>query len=170
MQKRAHGQASANIPLDGEPRHAGLASKDIAADLLDDGLGGRGVDQLVALVLVVDIVAHAHKLAAVVRAGEQDHRHAEQLVDGDALGVGRVRLEDKLVDAHGDRPDQQRVELLVVVVRLGRADVGELPLEVWRSLRLVWVGVWVGQEAERWRAGDVPFCSGSRHSKVISKT
>lgn len=143
------GQGPVNIPLDGKPRHARLAGEHVAADLLDDGLGGRVVDQLVALVLVVDIVAHAHKLAAVVRAGEQDHCHAKQLVDRDALRVGRVRLEHKLVDPHGNRPDQQRVELLVVVVRLGGADVGEFPLEVCVGGGLGWVGFWGARESER---------------------
>ncbi len=118
-------------PLDSEARNARLVGEHVAADLLDHGLSGRVVDQLVALVLVVDVVADAHKFAAIVGARQQDHRHAEQLVDGDALRVGRVRLKDELVDADGDGADEQRVELLVVVVRLGRADVGELPLEVW---------------------------------------
>ena len=120
-----------NIPLDRKARHARLLGEDIAANLLNDGLRRRGAGQLLAVVLIVDIVSDAHKLAAVVGAGQEDHGDAEKLVEGNALEVRRVGLEHELVDADGDRTDEKRVELLVVVVRLRGPDVGELPLEVW---------------------------------------
>lgn len=120
-----------NIPLDGEARDAGLRIQDIAADLLNDWLGWRVGVQLLRLVLVVDVVADAHELAAVVGAGEQNDGDAEDLGVGDALRVRRVGLEDELVDADGDGPDEEGVQLLVILVRGCGADVGELPLEIW---------------------------------------
>lgn len=100
--------------------------------MVDLRLGRRVGVELVRVVFVVDIVANAHKLAAVVRARQQNDRHAQNLGIGDALDIWRVGLENKLVDADGDGADKQRVELLVVLVAGGRADVRQLPLEVWR--------------------------------------
>lgn len=65
------------VPFDGKPRNARFVGEHVAADLVDVGLGGRVVTQLVALVFVVDVVADAHELAAVVGARQQNHRYAE---------------------------------------------------------------------------------------------
>lgn len=119
-----------NIPLDGKAGDAGLVGQHVATDLLNDGLG-RGVGgQLLGLVLVVDVVAHAHELATIVGAGQQDDGDTHNLGVGNALDVGGVGLEDELVDADGDGADEQSVELLVILVGGSRADVGQLPLEV----------------------------------------
>lgn len=120
-----------NLPLYGEAGDTRLVSQDIAADLLDDGLG-RGVGaQLLSLILVVDIIANAHELATIVGAGQQDDGDAHDLGIGNALGVRSIGLEDELINTNGDRADQQGVELLVILVGGGRADIGQLPLEVW---------------------------------------
>ena len=103
------------VPLDGEASDTRLLGQDVAADLLDDGLGGRLVDQGLVGVFVVNVVAHAHELAAVVGAGEQDDGDAEDLSCGDVGGVGRVGLEDELVDADGDGADEEGVEFLIVL-------------------------------------------------------
>jgi len=119
-----------NIPLDGEAGDAGLLGQDVAADVLDEGLGGRVVGELLRVVLVVDVVADADKLAAVVGARQEDHGNTEQLVDGDALSIRGLGLKDELVDADGDGADEQRVELLVVVVGLSGTHIGQLPLKI----------------------------------------
>lgn len=112
------------IPLDGKASDAGLLGENVAADLLDNGLC-RGVGaELLDLVLVVDIVADANEFATIVGAGQEDDGNAHDLSIGDALGVGGIGLEDELVDADGDGADQQGVELLVILVRGGGADVG----------------------------------------------
>lgn len=119
-----------NVPLYRKAGDTWLLSQDVAADLLDDGLRRRVGVQLLGLVLVVDIVADADELAAVVGAGQEDDSDTEDLGVGDALSIGSVGLEDELVDADGDGADEEGVELLVVLVRGGRADVGQLPLEI----------------------------------------
>jgi hypothetical protein len=102
-------QIGKHIPLDGESGHAWLLREHIAANLLDDRLGGRVSNQLVTIVLVVDIVANAHELATVVGAGKENDSHAQELVDRDALSVRGIGLEDKLINADGDRADEEGV-------------------------------------------------------------
>jgi len=103
------------VPLDGEAGDTRLLGQDVAADFLDYGLGGGLVDQGLVGVFVVDVVAYAHELAAVVGAGEQDDGHTEDFSGGDVGGVWRVGLEDELVDADGDRADEEGVEFLVML-------------------------------------------------------
>jgi hypothetical protein len=55
-----------DLPLDGKAGDSGLLGKDVALDFLDDGLSRRVAVQLFAVVLVVDIVANANKLPAIV--------------------------------------------------------------------------------------------------------
>lgn len=97
------------IPLDGKSSHTGLLSKNVATDLLDDGLGGGIGVELLRLIFVVDVVSHSHELTAVIGAGQEHDRHAHDLRVGDALGVRRVRLENELVNAHRDGSHQQSV-------------------------------------------------------------
>ena len=109
-----------NIPLYGESRYSRLVRKNVAADLVNNGLG-RGIGgELVGLVFIVDVVAHADELAAVVGAGQQDDGDAEDVGVGDAAGLGRVGLEDELVHTDGDRADEERVQLLVILITAGR--------------------------------------------------
>lgn len=113
-----------HIPLDGKSRDSWLLSQNVAADLLNDGLWGRIINELLALVLVVDVVANAHKFATVVGARQQYHRDAQKLVDRDALCVRRLGLEDELIDTNRDGANEEGVEFLVVIIRGGGADVG----------------------------------------------
>lgn len=119
-----------NLPLDGKSGDTGLISQDVAANLLDDGLSGRISTQLLGLILVVDIVANAHELATIVGAGQQDDGDAHDFGVRDALSIWSIGLEDELVNSNGNGADQQSIELLVILVGGGRADVGQLPLEV----------------------------------------
>jgi hypothetical protein len=95
-----------NIPFDGESSHTGLFGEHIAAHALNNRLGRGVCGELLRVVLVVNIVTHSHKLSAVVAAGEQDHRHTENLGLGNALQVRGIGLEYKLVHADGDGADQ----------------------------------------------------------------
>lgn len=124
------GGSRSNLPLDGKSGDAGLISQDVAANLLDDGLSWRISTQLLGLILVVDIVANAHELATIVGAGQQDDGDAHNLGVRDALSIWSIGLEDELVNSNGNGADQQSIELLVILVGGGRADVGQLPLEV----------------------------------------
>lgn len=125
LRRELSGRALVAIPLDSEAGDSGLLCEDVAADLLDDGLGGRLVDQLLVGVLVADVVADADELAAVVGASEQDDGDAKDLGCGDVGGVGRVGLEDELVDADGDGTDEEGVEFLIVL-RAGKSVSGLL--------------------------------------------
>lgn len=95
-----------NLPLDGESGDAGLISQDIAANLLDDGLGWGISTQLLGLILVVDIVANAHEFATIIRAGQQDDCDAHDLGVRDALGIWSIGLEDEFVNSNGNGADQ----------------------------------------------------------------
>lgn len=103
-----------NIPLDGEPSHTGLLSKDIAANALNDGFGWGLCRQLLRVVLIVDIVANTDKFTAVVAASQEDHSDTEDLRGRNALQIGRICLENELVHTDGDRADQEGVEFLVI--------------------------------------------------------
>jgi hypothetical protein len=93
------------IPLDREASHTGLLSKDIAADTLNDGLSWGLHRQLLGVVLIVDIVTNTDELTAVVAAGQEDDSNAQYLRGRDALQIGRIGLENELVDADRDRAD-----------------------------------------------------------------
>lgn len=125
LRREFSGRALVAVPFDSEAGDSGLLGEDVAADLLDDGLGGRLVDQLLVGVLVADVVADADELPAVVGASEQDDGDAKDLGCGDVGGVGRVGLEDELVDADGDGTDEEGVEFLIVL-RAGKSVSGLL--------------------------------------------
>ncbi len=160
-----------NVPLDGEPCHARLLCQNVTANLLDDGLGRRIIDELLAVILVVDIVANAYELATIVCAGEKNHCDAKNLGIWDALRVGRVGLEHELVDANRDGPHQKRVQLLVIHIRRRGADISELPFEVLEGPDVRLADEAATQAVEGLRAiCDIPFSSCSKHSKVISNS
>jgi hypothetical protein len=116
-----------NIPLDRESGNSGLLSEHVASDLLNDGFGRRvGIQDLI-VVLIVDVVTHADEFSSIVRAGQKNDSHAKDLRRRQALSVGRIGFKYEFVDTDGDRADEQRVELLVMFCRRGRADVGEFP-------------------------------------------
>jgi hypothetical protein len=94
--------------------------------------GGLQLQRLVC-VLVVDVVADADELAVLVAARQQDDGDADDFAVRDARQVRRVGLEDEFVDADGDGPHGDGVELLVVFIAGCRADVGEFPFEVYRA-------------------------------------
>ena len=123
-------RTGANIPFDSKSGDAGLLGEDVAPDALEEGSWGRVVVQLLVVVLVVHIVADADKLVALIGAREKNHRHAEDLVGGDLLQGRGGGCEDEFVDALRYRADRDLLEVDVVLVGLGGADVGELPVDV----------------------------------------
>lgn len=94
-----------NVPFDSETRDTGLLSKNVATNLLDDGLRRWVGIQLVRLVLVVYIVSDAHKFATVVRASQQDDRDTQHLGIRNSLGIGSISLENEFVDANRNGAD-----------------------------------------------------------------
>jgi len=103
------------IPFDGEPRDTRLLSQDVATNLLNHRLAWRLRRQLLVHILIVYVVSHTHKLPPIVAASEQDDRDTNDLAVRDAARVGRVGLEDELVDAGRDWPNKEAVELLIVL-------------------------------------------------------
>lgn len=102
----------------------------MSSNLLEDWLYWWIGGHLRVIILVVDIVANTDELAVVVRAGEEDDGNADDVGWWNAGRVWGGGLEDELVDADWDWADEEGVQLLVVLGRLGGADVNELPLEV----------------------------------------
>lgn len=115
QQRTESRQMMSHAPFDCKPSDPRLLSKDVAADLLNDGLARWLRGQLLVHVFVVHVVSHAHKLASIISASEKDDCNTENLSVGDAAGVRRVRFEDELVDARRDWADEEAVKLLVVL-------------------------------------------------------
>lgn len=123
-----------SVPLDSEACDSWLLSKDIAADTLKNWLGWWVCVHLIVVVLVVDIVANTNKLAVIVGAGQEDDSDTKNFGIWNAAGVWSLGLKDKLVDTDWDWTDQKRVQLLVVLSRLGGTDIGELPLKIYTNI------------------------------------
>lgn len=66
----------------------------------------------------------------LVRARQQQRRHADDVARGDARRVRRGRLHRELVAAGHDRADERRVQDLVERLVLGGADVDDAPLQI----------------------------------------
>lgn len=103
-----------NVPFNSESRDPRLLGQDVPPDLFDDRLRRRALIQFRLGVFIVDVVAHAHKLALVVAACEENDGDADDFAVGDACEVGRVCFENELVDADGYGPNEQRVKLLII--------------------------------------------------------
>lgn len=73
-----HGGLS-GLPLDLELGHSWLLDEDVPGQLVEKGAFGWVLGELWALVVVVDVVAHAEELLLVVRAGHQNPSHADYL-------------------------------------------------------------------------------------------
>jgi hypothetical protein len=85
------------VPIDLELGYAGLLSQDVAGEARNVGLGGRHLVELRGVILYVHVIADAQKfLIVVVRAREQDGRHAHDVSLGDVGGVGGRRLKYEL--------------------------------------------------------------------------
>lgn len=103
------------VPFDGKSSNSRLFGKNVAPDAIHDGFGGWFGIELVAIVLVVDIVAHAYELSPIVAAGKEDHCYTQDLRSRNPLEIRSVGFKDKFVDADGDGADEERVKLLVVL-------------------------------------------------------
>ena len=67
--------------------------------------------------------AHPDELLLVVGAAEQDDRHPKDVVGRDSPRVRRLRLKNNLVAAHLHGSDQDRIQHLIILVRLGGPNV-----------------------------------------------
>lgn len=104
------------IPFDGEACYTWLLCQNLPLHLLDDRLRRRVESDGLVCVLVVYVVAYAHKFAVLIAATQQNHRHADDLTVGDAQEIRGVGTEDKFVDADWKWADENRVKLLVILV------------------------------------------------------
>ena len=81
------------IPIDLELGDSGLFGEDVAVEALDEGLGGRVLVELGAVVLDVHVVADAEELLAVlVAARQQDGSDAHDVVHWQLAVVRCVAL------------------------------------------------------------------------------
>jgi hypothetical protein len=105
-----------NVPLDSKARHAGLLCKNVATNLLDDGLGRRVGLKLLVVILVVDVVSDTNELATIVGAAQKDNSDSNDLGIGNALRVGGVGLKNEFVDTDRNGSHQQSIELLIILI------------------------------------------------------
>lgn len=102
------------IPFDRKASHTRLLRENIAANAVNDGLLGRIRSKLLGIIFVIHVVAHADEFPTIIAAGEEDDGHTENLRCGNASEVGRISLEDELVCADRNGPNEKRIEFLVI--------------------------------------------------------
>lgn len=96
-------------PFDSETCHTWLLGEDVSLHSLNDRLRRGFSVELLRVVLVVDVVSDANKLATIVGTGQEDDRHAKNIGVGDAGGVGRLSFKDELVNSDWDGADKKGV-------------------------------------------------------------
>lgn len=119
------------LPFDSESRHSWFLGEDIPLDAFNDWLRRWLVVQLLAIVFIVDVVSDSYELAVIVGARKEDHCDAKDLAGGNLLQIWGIGLKDEFVDAYWNRANEERVELLVVLRAGCRADISELPFEIY---------------------------------------
>lgn len=67
----------------------------MASELLDDGHDWWVLIELLILIVVVHIVAHAEELLSIIGAGEQDASHSDHIVLGNARHIRAVSLKQE---------------------------------------------------------------------------
>ena len=72
------------VPFDSKASHTWLLSQDVPPHLLNDGLRRWLELKRLVCVLIVDVVSHAHELAVVIAAAQEDDSDADDLVVRDA--------------------------------------------------------------------------------------
>ena len=103
------------VPLDSESGHTRLLCKHVPPHAVNVWLRGGFSVELFGVVFIVDVVANPDKLSAIVAACEEDDGDAENLGCRDASEVWGVGFEYEFVHADGDGPDEERIELLVML-------------------------------------------------------
>ena len=107
--------ARESIPFDSKSCHTRLLCKHVPPHAVDVWFGWGLSVELFRVVLIVDVVANSDELSAVVAACEEDDCDAEDLGCRDASEVRRICFEYKLVHADGDGPNEEGIELLVML-------------------------------------------------------
>lgn len=103
-----------NLPFDSEPSYSWLLFQEFPDNSIDLDLLRWLVDQLFRIVLVANIVTNANKFATIVRTSEKHNGNTEDLRAWELSEIGRLGLEDELVDTYGDGANKERVEFLVM--------------------------------------------------------
>lgn len=104
------------VPFDSKAGDSRLLRKNIASNLLDDRLGRRVGVELIRVVFVIHVVANANEFTAIVGASQQDDSNTEYVCVGNARCFGGISLENEFVDTDGDRPNEERVQFLVILI------------------------------------------------------
>lgn len=107
------------IPFDSEAGHSGLLGKDVTPDLLDDRFSRRVGVELIGFVFIIHVIADANKFTAVIRASQQDDRNTKYVCVRNAARFGGIGFKDEFIHTDGDRADEERVELLIILVAGG---------------------------------------------------
>ena len=103
------------VPFDGKSSHTRLLRQYVSPHAVDVWLGwGLGI-QLFRIVFVVDVVANSDELPAIVAACEENDCDAEYFGCRDASEIGGISFEYELVYTDGNGPNEERIELLVML-------------------------------------------------------
>ena len=103
------------LPFDSKPSDTGFLCKHVPPHAVNVWLG-RGLRiELFRVVFVVDIVAHSDEFSAIVATCEEDDSDAENLGCRDPSEVWGISFKYELVDADGNRTDEERIKLLVML-------------------------------------------------------
>ena len=103
------------VPFDSKSGHTRFLCQDVPPHTVDIWLGGGLSIELFRVVFIVDVVANSNELSAIVAACEEDDSNAENLGCRNASEIWGVGFEYEFVHADGDGPDEERIELLVML-------------------------------------------------------
>lgn len=144
------------IPLDGKSSNTGLLGKDVPHNSIGLNLFRRLVVEFLRIVFVAHVITNTNELTTVIRASKKDNGNPQDLRRrkfGKSRGFG---LKNELVHTDGDRTNKEGVKLLIVLgtvenlskyeigdekqwilmgysLRVGRTDIGKLPLKICRK-------------------------------------
>lgn len=94
---------SKDKPFDRESRYSRLLREDVSSNAVNDGLCRRIIVQLFRVVLIVNVVAHAYKLSAIVGASQKNDGDTQDLGRWQVVQIRGIGFENEFVDADGNR-------------------------------------------------------------------
>lgn len=103
------------VPFNSKSSYTGLLCKHVPPHAVDVWFGGGFSVELFRVVFIVDVVANSDELSAIIAACEEDDCNTEDFGCRDAPEVWGIGFEYELVHADGDGPNEEGIELLVML-------------------------------------------------------
>lgn len=144
------------IPLDGKSSNTGLLGEDVPHNSIGLNLFRRLVVELLRIVFVVHVITNTNEFTTIIRASKKNNGNPQDLGRGKFGKARGFGLENELAHTGGDGTNKEGVEHLIVLgaienfskyeigdekqwilmgysLRVGRTDIGKLPLKICRK-------------------------------------